>query len=171
MLLVFLILSVWPALIDAKGQFNLHVQQANAWLQCRTDVPAGLSDASVIHDKNYVSFPPFPSLLVLPYVAIAGMQATNTVLVAQLLSALTIALLLAICREWQIDAGIAVWATAGFIFGSAYWQAVYASGGVWNFAHVVSIACGLLAIYFAKRTGLGLLARASQSFCCSSRER
>jgi hypothetical protein len=156
-MLVVLTMSVWPALIDAKGQFNLHVTQANAWLQGRTDVPPG-TDVSVVNDKNYISFPPFPSLLVLPYVAIAGVQATNTVLVALLLSTLTLALLLAICREWQIEQSIALWATAGFIFGSAYWPAVFASGGVWNFSHVVSVVCGLLAIYLAKRTGLGLLA-------------
>lgn len=156
-LLIVLTLSVWPALADAKGEFNLHVAQAGAWLQGRTDVPPG-TDVSVFEGKNYVSFPPFPSLLVLPAVAMAGVQATNTVLIALLLSALNITLLLLICREWQIASEIALWACAGFIFGSAYWQAVFHSGGVWNFSHVVSVACGLMAIYIAKHTGLGLLA-------------
>jgi hypothetical protein len=156
-LLLILTLSVWPALTDAKGEFNLHVTQAGAWLQGRADVPAG-TDVSVLDGKNYVSFPPFPSLLVLPVVAMAGVQATNTVLIALLLSALNIALLLGICRAWQIENNTALWASAGFILGSAYWQAVWNSGGVWNFSHVVSVTCGLLAIYLAKRTGLGLLA-------------
>lgn len=156
-LLLILALSVWPALVDAKGQFNLHVTQAGAWLQGRTDVPTG-TDVSIFNGKNYVSFPPFPSLLVLPVVAMAGVQATNTVLIALLLSALNIALLLLICREWQIESNIALWASAGFIFGSAYWQAVFQSGGVWNFSHVVSVVCGLMAITLAKRTGIGWLA-------------
>lgn len=157
MLLLVLTLSVWPALTDAKGQFNLHVTQAGAWLQGRTDVPPG-TDVSVFNGKNYVSFPPFPSLLVLPAVAMAGVQATNTVLIALLLSALNIALLLLICREWQIESNTTLWASAGFILGSAYWQAIFQSGGVWNFSHVVSVACGLMAIYLAKRTGIGWFA-------------
>ncbi len=147
-----------PPLADAKGQFNLHVLQAQAWLQGKADVPPDQTDLSVINGKYYVSFPPFPSLVVLPWVAAAGMQATNTVLIALALSLLNISLLLGICAEWQIDASIGMWATAGFLLGSAYWQAVFASGGVWNFSHVVSVTCGLLAIYLAKRTGLGLLA-------------
>lgn len=154
-LLLILTLSVWPMLVAAEGQFNLHVAQAGAWLHGRTDVPPG-ADVAAFNGRNYVSFPPFPSLLVLPVVAMAGVPATNTVLIALLLSALNIALLLLICRAWQIDLHIALWASAGFILGSAYWQAVFNSGGVWNFSHVVSVTCGLAAIYAAKRTGLGL---------------
>lgn len=157
-LLASLTFFVWPALVRAKGQFNLHVLQAQAWLQGRTDVPPGMTDLSIIDGKNYVSFPPFPSLVVLPWVAAAGTQATNTVLLAIVLSGLNIALLLGICKAWQVDSAIAGWATAGFILGTAYGQAVFASGGVWNFSHVVSVTCGLLAIFLAKRTGLGVLA-------------
>src|SRR5688572_3949316 len=51
---------------------NLYGLQAQAWLDGRLDVPGPAEDMSLYGDRYYVAFPPFPSVVVLPVVALTG---------------------------------------------------------------------------------------------------
>jgi hypothetical protein len=102
-------------------------------------------DASQIENrwkKYYVSFPPFPSLLFLPLVAIAGLR-VNDVLVTVLLAALGPTLLFLVLRRLAARGDSTrsesddLWLTAMFGVGTVYY---YSSviGQVWYTAHVVA---------------------------------
>lgn len=109
-------------------------------------IPAG--EVEKKETKYYVSFPPFPGLVMLPVVAIAGMG-TNDVLFTVLLAALVPALLflllrtLAARRESDRSEADDLWLTGVLAVGSVfYFSAV--RGEVWYTAHVVSVLCCIL---------------------------
>jgi hypothetical protein len=95
--------------------------------------------------RYYVSFPPLPAVLMMPFVAIFGMQ-LNDVLFNVLLAALAPALLFMLLRrlrEEQLSQRTAtddLWLTAMFGVGTVfYYSAVI--GQVWYTAHVVVVLC------------------------------
>lgn len=98
--------------------------------------------------KYYVSFPPFPAVLFLPFVALAGLR-VNDVALTCVLAALGPMLLFLILRRLSArgDSNRSesddLWLTALFGVGSVYF---YASvlGQVWYTAHVVSVALASL---------------------------
>ena len=101
--------------------------------------------------KFYVSFPPFPAILMLPAVAIAGLAA-NDVLFTVLLAPLGPMLLFLVLRrlaargDSQRSEEDDLWLTALFAIGSVYY---YSSilGQVWYTAHIVATAlCGLFVL-------------------------
>jgi hypothetical protein len=93
--------------------------------------------------KYYISFPPFPAVLMLPVVAIAGLN-TNDVVFTVVLAGLAPALLFLFLRRLAARGDSSrsevddLWLTAILAFGSVYF---YASvlGQVWYTAHVVSV--------------------------------
>lgn len=93
--------------------------------------------------KYYVSFPPFPSLIFLPFVAALGVEGVNDVLLTILLAALGPMLLFLVLRRLaargdsprsEVDD---LWLTGMFGFGTVYF---YSSviGQVWYTAHIVA---------------------------------
>ncbi len=117
------------------------------------------SDIAARTRKYYVSFPPFPALLMLPAVAMFGHR-TNDVLFCVLLAGLVPALLYVILRRLPtsvsalsafaenatpptVSIAASLSLTALFAFGSVfYFSAVM--GQVWFTAHMVSLCfCGL----------------------------
>jgi hypothetical protein len=100
----------------------------------------------------YNSFPPFPSVLLLPQVAISGERANDvifTVLAAALVPAVFL-LLLARLRSAGLSARTPaddVWATALLTFGTVFFFTAV-QGRVWFTAHVVGVLlCALYALF------------------------
>ena len=98
--------------------------------------------------KTYVSFPPFPAVVMLPIVAIAGMR-TNDVILVTLIASLAPALLFLLLRKLRRrgDSGRSevddLWLTSVLGVGSVfYFSAV--RGEVWYTAHVVSVILMIL---------------------------
>jgi hypothetical protein len=96
----------------------------------------------------YVSFPPFPTVLMLPGAAIAG-RAANDVIPTLLVAALILPLALAALRRLAA-AGLSqralrddLWLVAALAFGSVLWFSAV-QGKVWYTAHVVGVALALL---------------------------
>ncbi len=156
--LLILGISSWDKLAEDSGDKNLYVQQAQAFLQGRLDVDAQYYDTAVYQGKFYVSFPPFPTLLLLPFVALLGVAGTKVVLIAIGLSLINIAVLIQILEKLNLNSNQIFWLTAAFFLGTGYWIAVRASSGVWFFAHIVAVGCMLLAINEALGRGVGILA-------------
>jgi hypothetical protein len=101
-----------------------------------------VSDIENRWKKYYVSFPPFPALIFLPFVALFGL-AVNDVLLTVVLAALAPSLLFLSLRRLAArgDSTRAesddLWLTAMFAFGTVYlYTAVI--GQVWYTAHVVA---------------------------------
>jgi hypothetical protein len=67
-----------PARLSSHTQFNHYAHLANAWLHGRQDLAGGPpgyaqgNDFAQYDGKTYISFPPFPAVLMLPFVALAG---------------------------------------------------------------------------------------------------
>src|ERR1700676_4568105 len=64
--------------MNQHTQFNHYAHLANAWLHGREDLKGGPpayamgNDFAQFEGKTYISFPPFPAVLMVPLVAIAG---------------------------------------------------------------------------------------------------
>ncbi|HEX4416637.1 MAG TPA: hypothetical protein VH165_02005 [Kofleriaceae bacterium] len=95
----------------------------------------------------YMSFPPFPTVLMLPGAAIAG-RAGNDVIPTLLVAALILPLALLVLRRLAAS-GLSrrspadeLWLVATLAFGSVLWFAAV-QGEVWYTAHVVGVALAL----------------------------
>lgn len=158
----------WPELVAALVAFGVYcafswrmllsqskaphfVYQAAGFLSGRLSIPGrppNLNDW-VLHDSAwFVSFPPFPAVLMAPFVALNGIG-FNDVFFTAILSALNVGLFVALLRTFReagefrrTDAELLL--LAGFFaFGSVYF---YSSirGEVWFTAHVVGVGLTLL---------------------------
>ncbi len=133
---------------------NAHfVHLANSFLHGQLSVvggkPPGDNDWSHYHGRWFVSFPPFPALLILPAVAAFGLQVWDRLFWA-IFAGLGPALLYVLLRRLREDhasersARDDLALTALFAFGSAYYYTAV-QGTVWFAAHVVVVP--LIALY------------------------
>lgn len=101
----------------------------------------------VVKTTHYVSFPPFPAVLMLPQTAVHGRHA-NDVWVTVIVAALILPLFWSVLGRLR-EAGLSrrsdgdhLWLVAGLAFGTVlYFSAV--QGRVWYTAHVVGVALAL----------------------------
>lgn len=111
--------------------------------------PPGGNDYAVYQDRWYVSFPPFPALVLLPFVAIWDL-ATPDRLIWILFAGLSPALLYSLLRflreqgRSQRSVSDNLLLTALFAFGSVYYFSAV-QGTVWFAGHVV--VCALSCLY------------------------
>jgi hypothetical protein len=96
----------------------------------------------------YMSFPPFPTVLMLPGAAISGRAASDmipTLLVAALILPLTLLVLrrLTAAGLSHRSLGDDLWLVATLAFGSVLWFSAV-QGKVWYTAHVVGVALALV---------------------------
>jgi len=126
--------------------YNNDVLLAAALLHGHTWIawPGAYIDALAYHGQHYVIEGPVPALLLLPYVAIAGLAANQTLLAAVLAG-------VAIGAAWELGErlGIShranVWFTIFLLAGTdLLWCAML--GDVWFIAHVSAVAFTLLAL-------------------------
>lgn len=136
---------------------NLYALQAEAWLGGRLDVAQGPHDLALYGGKAWVPFPPFPSVLLLPVVAVTGPERAPVVAVAVLLACV------AGWAAWRLFSRLEVprreraWLTAALLLGTGFWSCVLWSNGVWFFAHVVATTFLLLAVTEALGRGRAVL--------------
>jgi len=96
----------------------------------------------------YVSFPPFPSVVMLPAAALAG-RAGNDVLPTLVIAALILPLALCVLRRLaraqlsRRSLGDDLWLVATLAFGSVLWFSAV-QGKVWYTAHVIGVALALV---------------------------
>lgn len=140
LLAVFVVASLVGPIRSAKGEDNLYVHQAAAFLKGRLDIPRHYHDAAVFEGRYYVPFPPAPAVLMLPLVAVLGVHRTNPVLVGLAATALSVWLLWRILRRLGVEKAAIPWLLTGYFFGTVYWSCIKMGAGVWFTAHLVSTA-------------------------------
>ena len=97
---------------------------------------------------TYMSFPPLPTVIMLPGAAVSG-RAANDVVPTLLVAALILPLALAVLRRLAAaglsrrSPGDDLWLVATLAFGSVLWFAAV-QGKVWYTAHVVGVALALV---------------------------
>jgi 4-amino-4-deoxy-L-arabinose transferase-like glycosyltransferase len=137
---------------------NLYGLQAQSWLEGRLDVPGPVEDVSRYGDRYYVAFPPFPSVVVLPVVALTGHERAPYRALALGLSVLAAWAAWRVLRRLEIPPQERPWLVAALLAGTAFWSCAVQSEGVWFLAHVVAVTCSLLALDEALGKGRGGLA-------------
>lgn len=101
----------------------------------------------------YVSFPPFPAVLMLPQAALRGHRA-NDVLPTVLIAALVLPLMFSVLGRLRAlglsgrSVAEDIWLTLALAFGTVFFFAAV-QGRVWFTAHVVGVALCLGYVYFA----------------------
>ncbi|MGD8451963.1 MAG: glycosyl transferase family 39 [Phycisphaerae bacterium] len=153
--------DVWPRLWAPTGEHKHYVHLARAFLHGRLDIDEPFGDVATFNGKHYVVFPPFPAVLITPLVAIFGDEARTTV-VSLLLTLLSFLVLRSILRKMEVDPELRVWLLAGFFLGTAYTTSLFRAYESWHFAHMVAVACLLLAI----REAMGRARTPLVGLCC-----
>lgn len=151
-------LHISPLSVSQDPHF---VWQAYAFLHGRWDLQVSpmIPDIVVLHGKTYTIYPPFPALLLLPFVAAFGMH-TSDVLFTTICSAFTLSLMFLLFeqvrangltkRPWIENVTIAVL----FYFGSlTLWLSL--GGQLWFTAHIVAVMMALLSLLLAFRRHYG----------------
>ncbi len=140
------------------------VYQADAFLHGQLSLtvpPPNYEDWARVGDKWYVSFPPFPAVLMMPFVAVAGFQ-LNDVLFTLFFAGLNVALFFLVLERLRLQGDSArsqredMLLALFFAFGTVNF---YCSlrGEVWFTAEVIGVTltcCYLLAAYRARHPAL-----------------
>jgi len=148
------------------------VYLAESLLHGRLDllhVPDPPYDLTFFDGRWYVSFPPFPALLMLPLVAVRGLAISDIAFTVVLGALNTSLFYVVLTRFGPWDVGFRAWLTVLLGLGTPMWYCA-ALGSVWYTAHVAAITC--LCLYMLEVAGrnrpflaglwlgLGFLARA-----------
>lgn len=141
--------------------YNHYALMADAWLHGRHDLGgqppayAGMNDFALFEGKWFISFPPFPSILMLPLVKLAGSPENfRDGQFIVWLAGLGPALLFLVLEKLRRTARAERTETENlrlallFAFGTVYFFTAV-QGTVWYSAHVVGVALAALFVLFA----------------------
>jgi len=130
------------------GAQNAYTLFAQSLLHGNLTLPSMNSYADMISFNNsyYLPYPPLPSVILLPFVAIMGASNVNTVAIATLMACISLYLIFKILLKLQIKQTYFPWVIAAVFFGTGYWYALFISHHVYAFAHITSFLFQLLII-------------------------
>lgn len=142
----------WPW----NGQpYNSYILQAQSWLDGRLDLGQDYPylELAIFNDKYFVSFPPFPSYIMLPFVLIGwdtcdGMIAFITSLAGAVYA-------FKILRHFNIENRSAIFFSL-FLTIASNWFMTAQNAWVWFIAQNMAFTLSLMAIYYALKNKAGL---------------
>ncbi len=138
--------GMWPW---RPAVYNSYVLQADAWLHGRLDLGQDYSylEIASYQGKYYISFPPFPSYVMLPLVALFGLK-TPDGLVALACTVLGAVYALRLCHYYGKQGGSALFWTLLVTVGSNLLM-TNTNAWVWFIAQNMSFALCMMAVYYA----------------------
>lgn len=107
-----------------KGQ--LHLDENLSWIE-----------QAYYNGRYYIVPPPMPTILMLPVIAVSGLE-TNQTVISYVFGALNVSLAFVAARCITKSLKVQLWSAAMFGFGTIHWW-VAASGWVWMFSHTISV--------------------------------
>jgi hypothetical protein len=134
---------------DNTGGNNPYILFAQSLLNGDLTVSPSIKLGDLIYFENnyYLPYPPLPSIILLPFVALLGAANVNTVAVATVMACISLYLMYKIFLRLQIPSGYFSWMMLAVFFGTGYWFAIFTSHHVYAFAHITSFLFQLLLIY------------------------
>ncbi len=144
--------GMWPG---TANPYNSYVIQAQSWLSGRLDLPENYQhlEIAIFEGKYYISFPPFPSYVMLPFVAMGwtGCDAWLSIIsaVCGVIYAYKILDFYGVSQERSIM--FAALATIG-----SNWMFTAQTPWVWFIAQNMAFTLSLMAIYYALKGKGGL---------------
>ena len=162
---VYIILYLYCGEIFTHSPYNSYTKQCIAWLNGRLDLGQNYSwlELAIYNGKYYVSFPPFPSYVLLPFAYFLG-ENTPESLINLLVALIGVAYSSLTVLEYKWNEWYAVLLPIFLYVGGAVLP-LPLSIGVWFVAQNMSFTLTLMSIYYAKkgRKGLSLFL-----LCCAS---
>ena len=159
---VILLTGVIGGFNRSNGATNLYAYQAEAFLQGNSAIqekPGKLPGETIEYEgRIYSPFPPFPAVILTPFVALFGRDDIKMYWISFAMAVLTCYILYRILSKLEVDKSMIAWCLAGFALGTGYWQVFRASEWVWLFAQLTAVLCAVLAIHEAMHNGRGWLA-------------
>lgn len=149
LLAIMMFTGYWPTHHNA---YNSFVRQACSWLDGRLDIPGGEKltwlELAIVDGKYYVTFPPFPSYVLLPFAAIWGLDTPDAWL-ALMITAIGVVYACLIYRRCCRDQHGLFWVL--FLFLGTGYLFIGMNAWVWFFAQNLCFTLSLMAIYHAMR--------------------
>lgn len=153
--LVVLYLSVLPSLrVESHEDTHIHLHQARAFLQGELALDRQVVDSAEVDGRFYGVFPPFPALLLVPFVWVFG----SGFKVLSLTPILGAGIALAghrLARRVGGDPAVAGWAALGLTLGTTVWLCARHATDTY-LSHLCAVLLILLALVeaFGRRRGL-----------------
>ena len=121
----FFILTFAIYLLSSHGEqavFNYHTRLAQAFLEGRLDYGENITHFEIapFNGKFYTVFPPFPALLLMPFVAIFGINFYQPYL-SIFLGSLSVAFAFLTLKDFFQKLSVALWGTTLYAFGTITW--------------------------------------------------
>lgn len=122
------------------GTNNAYLMFAKSLLQGQLSLPemASYGDMIAYGGQHYLPYPPLPSLILLPFVALFGASQVNTVFIALVMTCINLYLVQKILVKLQIRQHLFPWLITAFFLGTGYWYALFTSHHVYAFAQITS---------------------------------
>lgn len=138
--------AVYHASFPEPTPFNQYVRLADAITQGRVYLvdPPSYLEITTFRGRHFVIPPPFPALLLLPYVALLGPDASQS-LASHLVGALAAALTFLLAARLAPRQADHLWLGLMGAFGTILWF-LSAVGSTWYFAHVVAVTALTLGV-------------------------
>ena len=133
---------------QANG-YNSYALQADAWLKGQLDLGQDYPwlELAIYEGRYYVSFPPFPSFLLLPFAALFGTQTPDGI-ISLCFSLLGVWMCVNLARKAGQSPLQAVLLTLCLYLGSGY-LFIALTPAVWFFAQTLCFNLCVMALYFA----------------------
>lgn len=135
--------------ISAHNWYNNYSRQAYSWLQGRLDLPENRPylEIALFDGRYYISFPPFPSVVLLPLVAMYGYNTPDHA-VALVFALISLTFAYKIALRLLKDKKHAVFFSLFLVLGTNYLH-LSLWGAVWWIAQNMAFAFTLMSFYFA----------------------
>lgn len=128
-----------------------------------------LVDVAYVDGRLESPYPPFPSAVLVPFVAVFGVASPAATVLAVLLTPVVAVLVARTARRLGADSEAAAWLAVAAVLGTGWWSAVLGSDTVWFWSHVVAVAALVLALHEAAH-GRALTAGAALGCALLSRQ-
>ena len=145
--------GIWPW---TENTYNSYSLQACSWLEGRLDLGQDYPwlELAIYEGKYYVSFPPFPSYVLLPFAAVTG-PATPDGWIALAVTLLGVWYAMALYREaGGREEDLGFWVL--FLFLGSGYLFIAINGWVWFLAQTMCFTLMLMALVYALRGRGGL---------------
>ena len=168
---VFIHNELGSSLFDSSS-YNSYDLQAQAWLngKIHLDKDYPWLELAIYNGRYYVSFPPLPSVVVLPFVMMFGLNAPDNFIIFLIILANCI-VAYKLLRKCGSNVFISILLSCGLVLGSNMFS-MAVNGGVWFIAQALNMLLCTMAIYFiiSERrafayTALALAVRMQTIFC------
>lgn len=136
---------------NAENPYRSYALQTQSWLEGRLDLGQDYPwlELAIYEDRYYVSFPPFPSYVLLPFCALFGVQTPDHWIVLALLCLSTFYAQ----RLYRLMKGKPEdeWIWVVFLIAGNGLLNISLQGWVWHMAQDMCFALSLMALYYAHR--------------------